>query len=70
MRKNNRIHIDQYDRVYVEIPQCKWLRSIVAEPLKSIYYNRSADAGANIDKLFRNVFELERFIVQNMIDLF
>ena len=69
MRHNNRMSIDRFDRVYIDVPQCKWLRSMVAAPLKTIYYNRAADPGANIDRLFTNVIDLEMFVVNYMIDL-
>lgn len=73
MRHNNRQKpsniLDRYDRVYIDVPQCKWLRSMIAQPLKTIYYNRAAEPGANIDRLFTNVIDLEFFVMNNMIDL-
>lgn len=72
MRHNNRIHMDRYDRVYLDIPQCPWLRSIVAEPLKTIYYNSAARPDANIDKLFNGkngVWDMEVFFAANGISL-
>lgn len=74
MRHNNRTKpsstIANYDRVYIDIPNCPWLRSMVAEPLKTIYYNAAADRSANIDRLFRNVHDFEWFVVQHRIELF
>ena len=74
MRHNNRTKpsniLAHYDKVYVDIPNCPWLHSMVVEPLKTIYYNAAADHSANIDKLFRNVYEFEWFVVQNRIELF
>lgn len=71
MRHNNRQKpsniLDRYDRVYVEIPQCPWMRSIVAAPLKTIYYNRSAARGANIDRLFADVWDLQDFLTRHRI---
>lgn len=73
MRHNNRHKasktLDRYDRVYIEIPQCPWLRSMVAEPLKTIYYNSAAEPGANVDRLFTDVWDLEMFAIGNRIDL-
>lgn len=74
MRHNNirkpSNNLDRYDRVYIDIPQCPWLHSMVVEPLKTIYYNRAADHDANIDRLFRSVYDLELFCVQHRIELF
>ena len=73
MRRNNRQKpssiLDRYDRVYIEIPQCPWLHSMVVEPLKTIYYNRAADPWANIDRMFRSVYDLESFVMRYRIDL-
>ena len=74
MRHNNHTKpsniLAHYDKVYVDIPNCPWLHSMVVEPLKTIYYNAASDHNANIDKLFRNVYEFEWFVVQNRIELF
>lgn len=69
MRHNNRISTDRYDRVYISAPQCPWLYSIVATPLKAIYYNVDAENGANIVKLFNNMWDLEEFVGMNEIKL-
>ena len=73
MRRNNRQKssnmLDHYDRVYIEIPQCPWLHSMVCEPLKTIYYNRASDPWANIDRMFRSVYDLESFVFRYRIDL-
>lgn len=74
MRRNNirkpSNNLDRYDKVYIDIPQCPWLHSMVAEPLKTVYYNRAADRDANIVRMLRDVQDLERFAAQNRIDLF
>lgn len=74
MRHNNNHkpsnNLDRYDRVYIDIPQCPWLHSMVAEPLKTVYYNQAADRDANIVRMLRDVQDLERFAAQNRIDLF
>jgi hypothetical protein len=74
MRHNNHTKpsniLDRYDRVYIDIPQCRWLRSMVVEPLKTIYYNAAADRSANIDRLFHNVHDFEWFVMQYKIELF
>ena len=73
MRRNNRQKssnmLDHYDRVYIDIPQCPWLKRMVVEPLKTIYYNTASDPYANVDRLFKNVYDLERFVVVNRIEL-
>ena len=73
MRHNNRQKpsniLDRYDRVYIDIPQCPWLRCMVAEPLKTIYYNSAADKWANIDRLFRSVWDMEAFLMRYGIDI-
>lgn len=73
MRHNHRQKasniLDRYDRVYIDIPQCPWLHSIVAVPLKAIYYNTGADESANIDQVFRSVYELERFAERYRVEL-
>ena len=73
MRHNNRQKasnmLDKYDRVYIEVPQCPWLRSMVAEPMKTIYYNSAADEWANIDRLFKSVWDLEDFVLRYRIEL-
>lgn len=74
MRHNNirkpSNNLDRYDKVYIDIPQCPWLHSMVCEPLKTIYYNSAADRDANIVRMLRDVQDLERFAAQNRIDLF
>ena len=74
MRHNNRTKpsstLAHYDKVYVDIPNCPWLHSMVVEPLKTIYYNTTADHSANVDRLFRNVYDFEWFVVQHRIELF
>lgn len=62
--------LDKYDRVYIDIPWCPWLHSIVAEPLKTIYYNTAAGRYGNIDKLFKNVYDMERFCEKYGIELY
>ena len=73
MRHNNRQKpsniLGRYDRVYIDIPQCPWLRSMVCEPLKTIYYNSARDEHANIDRIFRGVWDLEAFVMRYQIDL-
>ena len=73
MRHNNRNKpsriLARYDRVYIDIPQCPWLKRMVVEPLKTIYYNTASDPYANVDRLFKNVYDLERFVVVNRIEL-
>lgn len=73
MRHNNRNKpssiLARYDRVYIDIPQCPWLKRMVVEPLKTIYYNTASDPYANVDRLFKNVYDLERFAVVNRIEL-
>ena len=76
MRHNNRQKtsniLDRYDRVYIHIPQCPWLRSMVAEPFKTIFYNTAADPGANVDRMFRGIdsmHDLERFCMIYNISL-
>lgn len=73
MRHNNRQKasnmLDKYDRVYIEIPQCPWLHSMVVEPMKTIYYNSAADEWANIDRLFKSVWDLEDFVLRYRIEL-
>jgi hypothetical protein len=73
MRHNNirkpSNNLDRYDKVYIDIPQCPWLHSMVAEPLKTIFYNRAADRDANIDRLFRSVYDLESFVLRYGIEL-
>lgn len=61
--------LDKYDRVYIDIPWCPWLHCIVVVPLKAIYYNTAADEGANIDQVFRSVWDLERFCMRYRIEL-
>lgn len=74
MRRNNSRkpsnNLERYDKVYIEIQQCPWLHSMVAEPLKTIFYNTAAYPDANIDRMFRNVYDLERFVVQYRVELF
>lgn len=74
MRRNNHNRpsntIDRYDRVYIDMVQCPWLHSMVCEPLKTVYYNTAAYPDANIDRMFRNVYDLERFVVQYRVELF
>lgn len=74
MRHNNRHKasnvLDRYDRVYIDISQCPWLHSMVVEPLKTIYYNSAADSNANIDRLFKNVWDLEVFCATYRVVLF
>ena len=70
MRHNNRIHMDRYDRIYIDIPQCKWLHSIVAVPLKTIYYNATAERNANVVRVCNDVYDLDAFCVANGIPLF
>lgn len=73
MRHNNRQkpsnNLDRYDRVYIQIPQCPWLRSMVCVPLKTIYYNTAADTWANIDRMFVSVWDLEDFVLRYRIEL-
>lgn len=73
MRHNNRQkasnNLDRYDRVYIEIPQCPWLHSMVAEPMKTIFYNTAAYPDANIDRLFKSVWDLESFVLRYGIEL-
>lgn len=73
MRHNNRHKasniLDRYDRVYIEVPQCPWLRSMVAEPVKTIFYNSAAEEGANVDRLFKSVWDLEDFVLRYRIEL-
>lgn len=73
MRHNNTNRpsntISRYDRVYIAIPQCPWLHSIVAGPLKTIYYNTAAAPGANIDRLFTEVWDLQDFVLRYRIEL-
>lgn len=73
MRHNNRQKVsnmlDKYDRVYIEVSQCPWLRSMVVEPMKTIYYNSAADEWANIDRLFKSVWDLEDFVLRYRIEL-
>lgn len=73
MRRNNRQkpsnNLDRFDRVYVDIPQCPWLRCMVAVPLKTIFYNSAAEENANIDRLFTSVYDLELFITRYRIGI-
>ena len=74
MRRNNTqrpsSRMDRFDHVYIDIPQYAWLRSMVAEPLKTVYHNRAAEPYANIDQMFRNVDALENFVSRHGIELF
>ena len=73
MRHNNRNKpsniLDKYDRVYIDIPQCPWLRCMVCAPMKTIYYNSARDPWANIDRMFRSVWDLEDFVLRYGIDI-
>lgn len=73
MRHNHTIKssntISRYDRVYLDIPQCPWLHSMVAVPLKTIYYNTAAAPDGNIDRVFRDVWDLQMFVVRHSIHL-
>ena len=58
-----------YDRVYLDFPQLPSIRSITAVPLKTIYYNRSADYYNSYDLIFNTWDKLEDFIERNGIIL-
>ena len=68
MRRNNTTKssntISNFNKVYADIPQCPWMHSVVVMPLKTIYYNVSADPDAHIDRLIRTVPDLENFIMR------
>lgn len=70
MRKNNSIR--EYDKVYIDLPQrLNYIRRLTVCPLKTIYINCSADCFANVERIFRTVDDLERFIYQNdLADIF
>lgn len=51
---------DRFDRIYDDWPHCPRIRSVVAKPLKSIYYNRAANEYA-LDIILNNWKELETF---------
>lgn len=67
MRKNNTIR--DYDRVYIDLPDLPYVRTLTACPLKTIYINRSATPFANVDRLFRTVDDLERFCEKAGVEL-
>lgn len=68
MRKNNTIR--EYDRVYVDLPShLDYILELVACPLKTIYINRNAGSFANVQRVFRDVDDLERFCYKNRIEL-
>lgn len=64
MRKNyDKRHAEaqeRFDRVYVEWPQLWGVRRLTARPLKTIYINRCAEAGAQ-DREFSSVTALENY---------
>ncbi len=73
MRHNNRNkpsnNLDKYDRVYIEIPQCPWLHSMVCAPMKTVYYNSARDPWANIVRMFKSVWDMEDFCERYRIDV-
>lgn len=72
MRRNNtkKPGKDRYDHVYIEAPQCPWMNSMVADPIKTVFHNRAADPDARIVCMFRNVYDLEEFVLRYRVELF
>lgn len=59
---------ERFDRVYVDWPQLWGLRRLIARPLKTIYINRCAEAGAQ-DREFVGVLSLEAYCDKWEIEL-
>lgn len=72
MRHNNRGKasniIENFDRVYIDVPQCPWLRSITVMPLKTRYYNRASEAGANIDYVCYEIEQFENMLIKHGVE--
>lgn len=60
MKRNRRTDLTTFDRIYNDWPELPRIRSVVAKPLKSIYYNRAANEYA-VDCILNNWEELETF---------
>lgn len=60
MKRNRRTDLTTFDRIYNDWPKLPRIRSVVAKPLKSIYYNRAANEYA-LDVILNNWEELENF---------
>lgn len=60
MKRNRRTDLTTFDRIYNDWSELPRIRSVVAKPLKSIYYNRAANEYA-VDFILNNWEELESF---------
>ena len=64
MRRNYPAKTTNYrnwDRVYVDLPQCPMYSKLVCDPLKTIYINRAADPETAVPRMFRSVEDFEEF---------
>lgn len=71
MRKNyptnSSIRYRNWDRVYVDLPQCPGYSKLVCEPLKTVYINRAADPMLAVPRMFRSIDDLENFCAEYRI---
>lgn len=66
---NSTTRYRNWDRVYVDLPQCPLYSRLVVSPMKAIFINRCADRDKNIDRMFRSVEDFTDFCDQYWIDL-
>ena len=60
MRHTHTFNQINFDRIYIDWPHAPHIRSVTAKPLKSIYYNRSANE-KSVDVVLTTWYELETF---------